>query len=151
METATRVVTLPALLLPLIPALLVIAILSLLPDAKRMRWSAVSAAGFTGLYLNGGFGAWELVYMAVASVPAYYAQRTYAATGVAWLMHAGWDLIHHFYGNTLWHWDPMSSLGCAIMDPVVALWFFAGAPSIFGKSRAAHHQPAPVESSEPIS
>jgi hypothetical protein len=152
MDTAARVVTLPALLLPLVPALLVIVILSKLPEPVRMRVSAVSAAGFTGLYLNGGFGAWELVYMAVASVPAYYAQRSYSAAGVAWLMHAGWDLLHHFYGNTLWHWDPMSSLGCAIMDPLVALWFFAGAPSVLGRSTRAQnpadaprHSPALVQ------
>lgn len=138
MDTAARVVTLPALLLPLIPTLLVIVILSRLSDETRMRWSAVSAAGFTGLYLNGGFGVWEFVYMVVASVPAYYAQRSYTATGVAWLMHGCWDVLHHLYGNTLWHWDAMSSLGCAIMDPLVALWFFAGAPSVFGKLRTAH-------------
>lgn len=142
MDMAARVVTLPTLLLPLIPALLVIMILSCLPDATRMRWSAVSAAGFTGLYLNGGFGAWEFAYMVVASVPAYYAQRSYTATGVAWLMHGCWDVLHHLYGNTLWHWDAMSSLGCAIMDPVVAAWFFAGAPSIFSKlSRGTRARP----------
>src|ERR1700712_1921938 len=123
MNTANRIVTLPALLWPLVAALIVILILSRLREPLRMRVSAVSAAGFAGLYLNGGFGAWELVYMAVATVPAYFAQRSYRAVGLAWLMHAGWDLLHHFYGNTLWHWDAMSSLGCAIMDPVVAVWF----------------------------
>jgi hypothetical protein len=131
MESTARIVTLPALLLPLIPAAVVILVLSWIREPMRMRISALTAAGFTGLYLNGGFGIWEFVYMAIAAVPAYRGQRSYFWIGVAWLMHAGWDLLHHFHGNTLWHWDAMSSLGCAVMDPVVALWFFAGAPSVF--------------------
>jgi hypothetical protein len=71
--------------------------------------------------------------MVVASVPAYFAQRSYTANGIVWLMHAGWDAVHHFYGNTLYHWDPMSSFGCMIMDPVVAAWYFAGCPSVFAR------------------
>ncbi len=30
---------------------------------------------------------------------------------------------------------PDSSLGCAICDPVIALWLFAGAPSVYGLLR----------------
>ena len=137
MDTPDRIVTLPALLLPLVPAAVVILGLSAVPEEQRKRIGAVTAAGFTGLYLNGGFGAWEFVYMFVASVPAYLSQRSFGWIGAAWLMHAGWDLLHHFYGNTLWLWDPMSSLGCAVMDPVVAVWFFAGAPSVFARFRTA--------------
>jgi hypothetical protein len=137
MDASARIVTLPDLLLPLVPAALVILILSRIPEPMRMRIGAVTAAGFTGLYLNGGFGIWEFVYMGIAAVPAYLGQRSYVAIGVAWLMHSAWDLLHHFYGNPLWHWDEMSSLGCAVMDPVVALWFFAGAPSVFERLRSA--------------
>ena len=142
MDAAARIVTLPDLLLPLLPAVVVIGVLSRIPEAMRMRIGAVTAAGFTGLYLNGGFGIWEFVYMATASVPAYLGQRSFAWIGAAWLMHAGWDLLHHFYGNTLWHWDAMSSLGCAVMDPVVALWFFAGAPSVFERLGSARRTAA---------
>lgn len=107
-----------------------------------MRIGAVSAAGFSVLYLNGGFGAWEFVYAMLATVPAYYAQLSFKAIGAAWLMHGCWDILHHFYGNTLWHWAPTSSLGCGIMDPLVAIWYFAGAPSIFerfGMARPSVH------------
>jgi len=46
------------------------------------------------------------------------------------LLHTGWDVIHHFYGNPIVPFVAKSSLGCAICDPVIALWCFVGAPSL---------------------
>ena len=117
--------------IPVVVAIVYVLINSKLSETMRMRVGAISAAGFPALYLNGGFGAWEFVYALVALVPAYYAQQSFKAIGVAWLMHGAWDLPHHLFGNTIWLSDPSSSLGCAIMDPLVAVWYFAGAPSIF--------------------
>ena len=47
--------------------------------------------------------------------------------GLAWLMHAGWDLVHHYYGNPIWPFMPTSSFGCMVFDTIIAIWFFAGA------------------------
>src|SRR5262249_35086219 len=56
--------------------------------------------------------------------------RSYRFIGIGWLLHTGWDILHHLYGNPLLPFDPTSSLGCAICDPVIAAWCFAGAPSL---------------------
>ena len=44
-----------------------------------------------------------------------------------------WDLVHHFYGNPIVPSLPASPAGCAITDTLLAIWFFAGAPSVFGE------------------
>jgi Family of unknown function (DUF6010) len=46
-------------------------------------------------------------------------------------MHAAWDLAHHLWGNPIWPFMPTSSWGCMIFDSLIALWFFAGAPSLW--------------------
>jgi hypothetical protein len=109
--------------------------MSAVREPMRQRSNAIIAAGFATLYVNGGLGAWEFAYMGVATVPAYLGLRSYTWIGVAWLMHTGWDLVHHFCGNPLWHFAEMSSIGCAVTDAVVALWFFAGAPSVYALLR----------------
>jgi hypothetical protein len=53
------------------------------------------------------------------------------AVRAGWLLHTGWDVLHHLYGNPIVPFVPGSSLGCAICDPVIAIWCFAGAPSIY--------------------
>jgi hypothetical protein len=60
---------------------------------------------------------------------------SYGFIGAGWLLHTGWDALHHLYGNPIVPFAPDSSLGCAICDPVIALWLFAGAPSVFGLLR----------------
>ena len=133
MELIVREAPLAAYIAPAFQALVFIAIMSLVREPLKRQINVVIAGGFTTIYVNGGFGAWEFVYMAVAMIPAVLGHRSYHCIGVVWLMHTGWDLMHHFYGNPLWHFSELSSLGCAVMDAIVALWFFAGAPSIFSR------------------
>lgn len=121
---------------PTIVAVVFILIMSTAKEPTRQNFNAVASAGFATLYANGGFGMWEVAYMAVAFFPAYLGLRSYSWIGVVWLMHAGWDLAHHLYGNTLFHWAPSSSFGCLVMDAIVSVWFFLGAPSIFDRYRA---------------
>jgi hypothetical protein len=51
-------------------------------------------------------------------------------------MHAAWDLPHHLVGHPIWPYMRTSSLGCMVFDSVIAVWFLAGAPSIFRKRMA---------------
>jgi hypothetical protein len=61
---------------------------------------------------------WGLPFAVVGSVVAYQGLRSYRFIGVAWLMHSGWDLVHHFFGHTIWPFIETSSFGCRIFDAV---------------------------------
>lgn len=117
---------------PAIAALVFVMVMSSVPEPSRQQFNAILVAGAGGVYLSGGFGAWELLYPALATPVAFLGLRSYRFIAFAWLMHAAWDLPHHFWGNPIWPFMRTSSLGCAIFDTLIALWFFAGAPALVG-------------------
>jgi hypothetical protein len=82
-------------------------------------------------YLSGGFGVWEFVFTAIVTLCAYKGLQSYRFIGIGWMLHTVWDVMHHFYGNPIVPFAPMSSAGCAITDALIAIWFFADAPSVF--------------------
>jgi Family of unknown function (DUF6010) len=114
---------------PAISAVLFVLIMSFVPEPARLRFNAIFAAGAVGAYLNGGFGVWELLYPTFATPVVYLGLRSYRYIGLAWLMHAAWDLPHHLWGNPIWPFMRTSSFGCMIFDSLIAVWFIAGAPS----------------------
>lgn len=122
---------------PAIGAVIFILGMSLVPEPKRHALNAILAAGTAGLYISGGFGAWELLYAAAVIPIAYYGLRSYRFIAIAWLMHAGWDLPHHLWNRPIWPYMATSSLGCAIFDSVIAIWFLAGAPTLIQRGYAA--------------
>jgi hypothetical protein len=122
-------------LLPLAVALVIIAAFSLLREPARRTWSALFIAGAGAAYLAGGFGPWEMIFPLLMTPIAYWGLKDYRFLGAGWLLHAGWDVLHHLYGNPILPFDPASSAGCAICDVGLAAWYFFGAPSIFGVGR----------------
>ena len=116
---------------PIMVALVYISACSLFREPNRRHFNAIMIAGAGAAYLSGGFGLWEFVFTAILTYLAYQGLRSYRFIGVGWLLHTGWDVMHHLYGNPIIPFQPTSSLGCAICDPVIALWCFAGGPSIF--------------------
>jgi hypothetical protein len=114
---------------PALGAAAFVAIMSLVPHPARRSFNAIVAAGAVGAYIGGGFGVWELIYPVLATPVVYFGLRSYRANGIAWLMHAAWDLPHHWLGHPIWPYMRTSSLGCVIFDTLIALWFLAGAPS----------------------
>ncbi len=88
-------------------------------------------AGAGAAYLNGGFGVWEFFFTALVTFCAFRGLGSYNWIGAGWLLHTGWDVLHHLYGNPIVPFVAGSSFGCAICDPVIALWCFAGAPSVY--------------------
>lgn len=100
------------------------------PDTRR-RFNAIMVAGAGAAYLSGGgFGPWELAFTAVVAYCAYRGLESWTFIGIAWLLHTAWDVLHHLKGNPILPFAEHSSLGCAICDPVIAIWCFAGGPSV---------------------
>jgi hypothetical protein len=120
-------------ILPALIALFIILLASLIKEPARQKVMALLIAGAGTAYLSGGgFGVWEIVFCTLLSVVAYFGLRSYSMIGIGWLLHTAWDIAHHLYGNPILPFDLTSSLGCAICDPMLALWCFAGAPSLWG-------------------
>ena len=120
---------------PALGAGLFVAIMSFVPHPARRSFNAIFAAGAVGAYIGGAFGVWELIYPALATPVVYLGLRSYRAIGVAWLMHAAWDLPHQLIGHPIWPYMRTSSLGCMIFDSLIAVWFLVGAPSIMRAQR----------------
>ena len=116
---------------PAMGAVLFVAIMSLVPHPTRRTFNAIFAAGAIGAYIGGSFGVWELLYPVLATPIIYFGLKSYRFIGIAWLMHAAWDLPHHLCGKPIWPYMRTSSFGCMIFDSLIAIWFLAGAPSGF--------------------
>jgi Family of unknown function (DUF6010) len=117
---------------PLAVATLYILACSLMKEPARRHFNAVMLAGAGAAYLNGGLGAWEFAFTPIVTFCAYKGLGSYTYIGIGWLLHTAWDVVHHLYGTPIVPFAPTSSAGCAICDPAVALWCFAGAPSALG-------------------
>ena len=112
-------------------AIAIIAGCSLIREPHRRHFSAILVAGAGAAYLSGGFGPWEFVFCALMTYVAFRGLENYRFIAAGWILHTIWDALHHLYGNPIVPFSPTSSLGCAICDPVLAIWYFFGAPSIF--------------------
>lgn len=126
---------------PALGAVVFVGIMSLVAEPTRRTLNAIILAGASGVYLSGGFGPWELIYPVIATPIAFRALRSYRFIGLGWLLHAGWDIAHHLWGNPIWPFMPSSALGCMIFDSLIAPWFLVGAPSLlkFMRPRPAAH------------
>ena len=115
---------------PVVGAVVFVLIMSIVREPTRRTLNALVVAGACGVYLNGGFGPWELAFPLIAMPVAYRGLSSHRYIGVAWLMHAAWDLPHHIWGNPIWPFMPTSSFGCFVFDTLIAIWFLAGAPTL---------------------
>lgn len=104
---------------------------SLIRAEHRRPFNAIFLAGAGAAYLSGGgFGPWELAFTAVMTYVAYRGMRSWRWIGIGWLLHTAWDIAHYLHGNSILPFAHNASLGCAICDPVIALWAFGGGPSV---------------------
>ena len=115
---------------PILVGIIYVALCSFLNEPNRRNFNAIMVGGAGAAYLSGGgFGLWEFAFTATLTFCAYQGLRSYRFIGVAWLLHTVWDVLHHLYGNPIVPFVATSSFGCAICDPVIAIWCFAGGPS----------------------
>lgn len=101
-----------------------------IPEPWRQRAMSALVAMAGGVYLAGPLGLWEVPLAILVVLPAVVGQQRYPWIGVAWLAHAAVDLAHHFLARPVIPEFPLFSFGCAVIDPLLALWFFAGAPPV---------------------
>lgn len=111
-------------------ALVYIFLSSLQREPGRQQFNAIMIGGAGAAYLNGGLGAWEFAFCIPMAFIAYKGLRNYNYIGLGWLLHTGWDIVHHLYASPIVPFSPSSSAGCALCDAILAIWFFAGAPSL---------------------
>ena len=124
-------------IVPVAIAIVFILLVSFIKEPNRRYFMAIFVGGAGSAYLSGGgFGIWEVAFCGVMTICAYRGLRSWRFIGIGWLLHTGWDILHHLYGNPILPFDAKSSLGCAICDPVIAVWCLAGAPSLY-ETRAA--------------
>jgi hypothetical protein len=108
---------------PLFVGVVYVFVVSLLREPARRRCNAIMVAGAGAAYLSSGsFGAWEFVFTAAIAYCAFRGLESYTWIGVAWLLHAAWDVLHYLRGAPIIPFLSHSSLGCAICDPVIAVW-----------------------------
>ncbi|GAB1513219.1 DUF6010 family protein [Actinophytocola sp. KF-1] len=100
-------------------------------DETRRRVNAVMVGGAGAAYLSGGgLGVWEFVFTGLVTYVAYRGLESWTFIGIGWLLHTGWDVVHHVRGEPIVPFADHSSLGCAICDPVIAAWCLAGGPAV---------------------
>ena len=134
--TATPTFTAADAGLATLMAILFVLLVSLVREPARQRFMAVFVAGAGAAYFNGGLGMWELAFTAVVTYLAYRGLHSYVFIAAAWFLHAGWDLAHHYWGRPILYFAPASSGQCAVTDTLIAVWFMAGAPSVYAAAAA---------------
>ena len=117
---------------PVVIAIVFIIGSSLIKEPNRRNFMAIMIAGAGAAYMSGGaLGKWEFAFTAVVTCCSYKGLHSYRFIGLGWILHTVWDITHHYYGAPIIPFLSNSSAGCAITDAVIAVWFFANAPSVF--------------------
>ncbi|MFE2267070.1 DUF6010 family protein [Streptomyces griseosporeus] len=113
--------------MPVVIGIVYALLMSLVREPHRRRFNALMVGGAGAAYLSGGaLGGWEFAFTAVATYVAYRGLESWTWIGVGWLLHTGWDIVHHLKGQPIIPFLHDSSFGCAICDPVIALWCLRG-------------------------
>ncbi|MFJ8035078.1 DUF6010 family protein [Streptomyces sp. NPDC096032] len=134
-------------LAPVLIGLFYVVLMSLVPEPHRRRLNAVMVAGAGAAYLGGGgLGGWEFAFTAVATWVAYRGLDSWTFVGVGWLLHTAWDVVHHLKGHPIVPFAHDSSFGCALCDPVIALWCLRGGRAPWNRGQGTDEFPAAARS-----
>ena len=108
-----------------------IAIMSLIKEPWRQKINAGLIAVAGGAYVNAGLAPFDQLFNVLLVVVAYEGLQNYKFIALGWILHACWDIVHHFYANPIDVTMPYSSGVCGFFDTFIAIWFFFNAPSVF--------------------
>ena len=111
-------------------AAIYITIFSFVKEPYRQQINALIIAGAGGVYWSGGLGFYEFPLGVIMIFLAYKGMKDYRYLALGWAVHTVYDLLHHYYGNPIIPMAPTSSAGCAICDPILAIWLYFNAPSV---------------------
>lgn len=123
------------ILAPIVVSGLFVSAMSLVYEPDRRKLSALLIAGAGAVYFGAGFGWWEVAFCGLLTWLAFRGLDDYRYIGLGWVLHIGWDILHHLYGRSILPFVPLSSAGCAICDTGIAIWYFLGARSLWGRGR----------------
>ncbi|WP_306209695.1 DUF6010 family protein [Actinoplanes sp. RD1] len=138
------------IVVPVLIGVAYVVVNSLIREPHRQAVNALMIAGAGAAYLSGGgLGVAELGFTAVMTFVAYRGLRSWNWIGVGWLLHTAWDIVHHVKGSPILPFEPGSSYGCAICDPVIALWCFGLVTNGPRRSSRACRRGAAAASSSP--
>ncbi len=130
---------------PLLIGVLYALLMSLIREPHRRTFNAIMVAGAGAAYLSGGgLGGWEYLFAAVITYCAFRGLQSWTFIGIAWLLHTVADVLHHLKGHPIVPFAHDSSLGCAVCDPVIALWCLRGGPDLLASVRGRLHPPTKV-------
>ncbi|MEW2297999.1 DUF6010 family protein [Streptomyces sp. NPDC006743] len=134
---------------PVIVGTLYCLLMSLIAEPHRRRFNAIMVGGAGAAYLSGGgFGPWEMPFVALMAYVAYRGLDSWTFIGIGWLLHTAWDVAHHLDLHPILPFAHDSSLACAICDPVIALWCFRQGPSLIAFVRRSFASLRPSRTAE---
>jgi hypothetical protein len=147
---AAQVLSIIDVVAPVLVALVSIVLMSLVPEPARQKLNAVVLAGAGAAYISGGsLGLWELAFTAAVTFCAFRGLADFRGLGVGWLLHTAWDVVHHLRGDPIIPELAHSSFGCAVCDPVIAVWLLRGAPTVRPWPRRRGAPPGPSARTAP--
>jgi hypothetical protein len=118
-------------ILAIILAPIFITIMSLIKEPLRQKINAGLLAVAGGAYINAGIMPFDQMFNVLLVIISYKGLQNYKYIALGWILHTFWDIVHHFYGNSIDPSIPSSTNVCAFFDVFIATWFYFGAPSIF--------------------
>jgi hypothetical protein len=123
--------TWPSVFLSALGGVACVVFLGLFEYQVRLNLTSLMLALCAGCYMNGPYGRLESAGGLFFYLCAYFGLHNPAWLGLGWLIHGIVDAFHHHADYPIVHWMWFSSVGCAAMDPILAAYFFMGAPTIF--------------------
>ncbi|MCW3813348.1 DUF6010 family protein [Micromonospora sp. DR5-3] len=119
------------ILVPVLIGLLYVCLNAFIREPHRRTVNAIMVGGAGAAYLSGGgLGFGEFPFVVLLTYVAWRGLTSWTWIGIGWLLHTAWDVVHHLKGAPIIPFLPGSSHGCAICDPVIALWAFTGGRSV---------------------